>query len=411
MGLSLAAGLTGCATGQSPSASTITPITDKSGGAIQQDHFTSTATHSTPPPFVIPYYPTPDRIDLCGEPVPLHDQDVRERFDREFSLIVYNQAQVYLWLKRMERYFPWIEERLKAHGLPDDLKYVAVVESDLLPNAVSPKGAAGPWQFMPSTGAAYGLEQQGSCDFRHDFEKATDGAFRLLKDLHSRYKSWSLAIATYNCGDRRILDEMRAQKVNDYYSLKLPSETERYVIRILAIKAVLQNPAQYGYSLPPGQGYPPFNADKVKVTLASPVPIQTVASAAGTNYREFKRLNPIFRADELPPGTHSLNLPTGTRKTFEKNFAQCEATSTSAPIVELRTPAETSKEISMSSVQRTASTATPKPNARSPKSHIVEVGDTLSSIARKYNVNTRELMEANKLKESNISIGQNIILP
>jgi LysM repeat protein len=352
-------------------------------------------------------------MDLCGEPVPLHDQDVKERFDKEFTLIVYNQAQVYLWLKRMERYFPWIEERLKAHGLPDDLKYVAIVESDLLPNAVSPKGASGPWQFMASTGAAYGLEQQGSCDFRHDFEKATEGAFRLLNDLHTRYKSWALAIATYNCGDKRILEEMRAQKVNDYYSLKLPLETERYVLRALAIKAVLQNPAQYGYNLPPGQGYPPLNMDRVKVTLSSPVPIQTIASAANSTFREIKRLNPIFRSDDIPAGTHSINLPTGSRRSFEKNFGQCEVTTASVPMAESVRPVEPPKEAATSSIQRPAQPAEPKASAKNKNSkvHTVGKGDTLSSIARKYDVSTKELIDVNKLKESNILVGQKIMVP
>ena len=127
-------------------------------------------------PLNCPYIAPPNSVDLCGEPVPLDRQDVYERFDKEFTLVVYNHAQVYLWLKRMERYFPAIEERLRYYGLPDDLKYVAIVESDLLPNACSPKGAAGPWQFMPSTGSAYGLAQRGSVDKRYDFERSTDSA-------------------------------------------------------------------------------------------------------------------------------------------------------------------------------------------------------------------------------------------
>ena len=239
--LVLAAGLFGCATME----------TNKSGapGAGAPGPAPSSTAQA---PCAVPYYPPPDKIDLCGEPVPLHVQEVQERFDKEFTLIVYNHAQVYLWLKRMERYFPWIEERLRVNSLPDDLKYVAIVESDLLPNAVSPKGAAGPWQFMPSTGSAYGLSQKGSVDKRFDFEHSTDGAFLYLNDLHQKYKSWSLAIAAYNCGERRIADESRAQGVLDYYHMKLPQETERYVFRILAIKAVLGDPARYGYALPKG---------------------------------------------------------------------------------------------------------------------------------------------------------------
>ncbi|MFP5214154.1 MAG: lytic transglycosylase domain-containing protein, partial [Acidobacteriota bacterium] len=283
-------------------------------------------------PFVAPYYAPPERMDLCGDTVPLQYEDVRERFDKEFTLIVYNHAQVYLWLKRMERYFPWIEQRLRTLGLPDDLKYVAIVESDLQPNSCSPKGAAGPWQFMPSTGASYGLEQQGSYDSRFDFERSTECAFRLLGDLYKRYKNWATAIATYNCGDKRILDEMKSQRVNDYYRLKLPTETERYVFRILAIKAVLNNPGYYGYNLPKGQGYRELQVDKVNVNFSSPVSIQTVADTSGTTYREIKRLNPTLRAEEVPAGSFEIKLPRGCGKTFEKNFSQArvQPVSTSA---------------------------------------------------------------------------------
>lgn len=266
----------------------------------------------------VPYYPPPARMDLCGEPVPLQNQEVLERFDREFTLIVYNHAQVYLWLKRMERYFPWIEERLRHYGLPDDLKYVAVVESDLMANACSPKGAAGPWQFMPATGSAYGLSQTEGCDERYDFERATECAFRYLNDLYKRYRNWTVAIATYNCGDKRILEQMRTTR--DYYEMRLPTETERYVLRILAVKAVLGNPIQYGYNLPKGQGYPPFKVDRVNVSLSCPLPMHSVAEASGTTVRELKRLNPAFRSEQIPKGSQEIKVPEGQGKGLERNL-------------------------------------------------------------------------------------------
>ncbi len=285
-----------------------------------ESHNASTPSGVTFSPMSVPFIPPPNSIDLCGEPVPLERQDVYERFDKEFTLVVYNHAQVYLWLKRMERYFPMIEERLHHYNLPEDLKYVAIVESDLLPNACSPKGAAGPWQFMPGTGAAYGLWRSGSVDKRYDFEHSTESAFLLLSDLYNKYHSWPLAIAAYNCGDKRILEESRVQGSRDYYDLKLPQETERYVFRILAVKAVLSNPNQYGYDLPKGWGYLEFRLDRVSVSLSRPVPIQTIANAAGTTYREIKRLNPIFRSDDIPAGNHEINLPMGTGKMFDQNF-------------------------------------------------------------------------------------------
>jgi len=359
-----------------------------------------------------PYYPPPDKMDLCGEPVPLDVQDVQERFDREFTLIVYNHAQVYLWLKRMERYFPWIEERLRYYNLPEDLKYVAIVESDLQPNACSPKGAAGPWQFMPSTGAAYGLDQQGSCDRRYDFERSTEGAFRLLRDLYARHKNWALALAAYNCGDRRIYDEMRSQHVTNYYHLRLPLETERYVIRILAVKAVLGSPSQYGYFLPRGAGYAELKLDRVRVSLSAPVSIQTVASAAGITYREFKRLNPEFRADDVPAGTHELKLPAGTGRTFEQNFK----TSRVAPAPSVPT---TSQEVVDSTIETPPSAPTvalsakpqTKPAAATANHHTVKKGETLFSIAQQYKVSVQELREANSIKGNTVTLGQKLKIP
>ncbi|HQN18887.1 MAG TPA: transglycosylase SLT domain-containing protein [Syntrophobacteraceae bacterium] len=400
--LFLAGTLFGCATTPPPTPSpTVTPPP------------TTSVKETLPLPAVpapcpmAPYYPPPDRIDLCGEPVPLDVQDVQERFDREFTLIVYNHAQVFLWLKRMERYFPWIEERLRTYSLPEDLKYVAIVESDLLPNACSPKGAAGPWQFMPSTGTAYGLSQEGSCDRRYDFERSTDSAFRLLRDLYGRHKNWALALAAYNCGDRRIYDEMRNQRVTDYYHLRLPLETERYVMRILAVKAVLGNPAQYGYVLPKGLGYPELNLDRVPVRLSSPASIQNVAAAAGITYREFKRLNPEFRADDIPAGTHELKFPAGKGKTFEREFTPARMTS-SPPVVSSQEEPDKTAE---SAPPEVSSVPSATPQAKPAATHTVKKGETLSGIAQRYKVSVKELREANNLRGSSVTAGQKLRIP
>jgi membrane-bound lytic murein transglycosylase D len=181
------------------------------------------------------YYTPLGRIDFCGELVPLENQDVLERFDKEFTLVLYNHAQVYWWLKRKERYFPWIEERLRRLNLPEDLKYVAIAESEPQLNAPG---------------------KRKSVDMRYDLDRSPDTAFLYLGDLHRNLKSWSCAIAAYNCGEKRIMDESRAQGERDCYQLMLPEETERYLFRILAIKAVLNDPTRYGYELPKGAGYP-----------------------------------------------------------------------------------------------------------------------------------------------------------
>ena len=381
---------------------------------------------SRPGTVLAPYIPPPERMDLCGEPVPLTDPDVLERFDREFTLIVYNHAQVYLWLKRMERYFPWVEERLRYYNLPEDLKYVAIVESDLLPDACSPKGAAGPWQFMPSTGASYGLEQRGSLDRRFDFERATESAFRLLSDLNRRYKNWALAMAAYNCGDKRIVDEMRAQKVSDYYHLKLPLETERYVFRVLAVKAVLGNPTQYGYVLPKGMGYSELKLDKVTVSLSSPVSIRTVAEAGGITYRQFKGLNAAFRSDDIPAGTHELKFPAGAGQVFEQNFSSGKMRTASATAEQQVQTSEPLKAQSAPKAQpepqakikqeplkpqgKTKSSLPPVP-IKKEKTHTVKKGDTLGGIAQHYKVGVQDIRKANKLKGDDLSLGQSLKIP
>ena len=226
----IAAGVFGCANTQS------TPSTGPSGAAQVQK--------TMPPaqvqrpgyqgPVTVSYYPPPGRIDFCGERVPLERQEVLERFDKEFTIVVYNNAQVYRWLKRKERYFPWIEERLRRLNLPEDLKYVAIAESEPPLN---------------------GPQSRKSVDMRHDFEYSPDGALQYLGDLYRNFKSWSLAIAAYNCGEERIVDESRRQGERDCYQMMLPQETERFVFRVLAIKAVLSDPRRYGYELPKGVGH------------------------------------------------------------------------------------------------------------------------------------------------------------
>lgn len=229
----IAAGVFGCATPESTA-----PI-NPSGQAAPQPEKTlapgqfQRSVHQSPG--TVTYYPPPGRIDFCGEPVPLERQEVLERFDKEFTLVVYNHAQVYRWLKRKELYFPWIEERLRRLNLPEDLKYLAIAESELPLNAP---------------------EKRKSLSMDYDFERSPDSALQYLGDLYRNFKSWALVLAAYNGGEKRITDESRAQGERDYYRMILPQETERYVFRILAIKAVLSDPTRYGYEMPGGAGHP-----------------------------------------------------------------------------------------------------------------------------------------------------------
>jgi LysM repeat protein len=404
LGLAVFVGCSSCATGKAPQKTgEVSSAAEGTPAATVRDVRTSVPADAEVSAIPVPFYPTPARMDLCGEPVPLEVQDVHERFDREFTIVVYNHGQVYLWLKRMERYFPWIEEKIRQYRLPEDLKYVAIAESDLLPEAYSPKGAAGPWQFIPSTGGRYGLDQQGSVDHRYDFEKATDSAFRYLQDLYRLFKNWTVAIGAYNCGEKRMQDTIQYHRTSDFYQLKLPQETERYIMRILAIKAVLGNPARYGYSLPRGSGYAELRVDRVRINLAQPVSIHSAAAAAGITFREFKRLNPVFRADQIPPGSFDIKLPEGTAMTFQRNFETAKAQTGVAPAA--------AGELSSKPAEPKADP--PKAPAKAPAviSHTVKRGETLSSIAQHYKVNVTRLREVNQLRRDQVNIGEILKIP
>jgi membrane-bound lytic murein transglycosylase D len=277
----------------------------------------------TPPPVApsealrFPYYAPPSQMYLCGEPVPLDDPGVREALDREFTVEVWSRAQTTMWLKRAARYFPEIERKLRSRRLPLDLKYVVLVESDLRTQARSSAGALGPWQFMGPTAQRFQLRCDKAVDERLEFGAATDAALTYLANLYQLFHSWPLALAAYNAGEGRVQKAISAQGVHDYYRLSLPEETERYVFRILAAKAILEDPARYGYDIPGDQLYSPQDYDEVRLTLAQDVPIRRLAEASGTYYKVIKTLNPWIKGDALGAGTYRLKIPKGSTPRFE----------------------------------------------------------------------------------------------
>lgn len=259
-----------------------------------------------------PYFRLPSHVTLCGEPLPLHDPAIREDLDREFTIIVWSRAQTIMWLKRAHRYLPEVTAKLKAQRLPEDLKYVVLVESDLRPKARSPVGALGPWQFIPSTAQRFQLKTTEAIDERLDFAAATDAALQYLKVLHQTFHNWPLALAAYNCGEARVQKAIAAQGVANFFYLSLPEETERYVHRIVAAKIVLENPSRYGYDLPPEELYPPLEYDHTMLVLSQPAALRTLADVCGSYYKTLKNLNPWIKGDTLPPGAYRLKVPKGT---------------------------------------------------------------------------------------------------
>ena len=256
-------------------------------------------------------FPLPESLTLCGERVPLEDQYVREMFDREFTIMVWDRAQVFMWLKRAGRYFPHIEKEIfKAH-MPEDLKYLAVAESSLITYIRSSKGALGTWQFMAHTGRRNGLRKDRTMDERRSFERSTDAAIKYLKGLKDTFGTWALALAAFNMGETRLKKEIKQQRVNDYYRLNLPRETERFLFRIAAIKVILEDPERYGYYLTPAQLYRPIEYDTVNVSIRGSIHITDVAQAIGIDFKAFKEFNPQILGYYLPTGRYRLKVPHG----------------------------------------------------------------------------------------------------
>ena len=239
----------------------------------------------------------PDDLNFSGESVPIHDFEVRERIDREFLVNTYWQSSTLLLAKRSNRWFPVITPILKRNGIPEDFKYLAVVESGFL-HGVSSRGAAGYWQFIPSTAQAYGLRVDDQIDERYHVEKSTEAACRFFNESYQQLKSWTLVAAAYNMGLSGVQKQLIRQQVNSYYDLLLNDETARYVFRVLAMKEILSNPRRYGFIYRKKDLYPPIPVSKIQIdTSISNLP--GFAEKLGLNYKLLKYFNPWIRTDDL----------------------------------------------------------------------------------------------------------------
>ncbi|UYW01579.1 lytic transglycosylase domain-containing protein [Flavobacterium agricola] len=263
---------------------------------------------------LIPYknstsMPVPAKMNFSGENVPLHLLDVRERLDREIIINRNLHSSTELILKRANRAFPIIEPILKEYGVPDDFKYLAVIESGLT-NATSSAGAKGVWQFMPATAKEFGMEVSDTVDERYDIELSTRNACKYLLKAKEKFGSWTLAAAAYNRGSGGVGRSLEQQYVTDYYDLLLTEETSRYVFRILALKDIMERPEQYGFVIPESEKYPIIKTKKVEVN-ANIDDLAKFAKDNGTNYKTLKILNPWLRDTKLvvkPGKTYYIEL-------------------------------------------------------------------------------------------------------
>ena len=269
--------------------------------AVSPDTSTTSVNETLPNTVVSP--PIPESVFLAGEQVPLESFSVREKLDKELIINTYRHSSSILYLKRASRWFPIIEPILEEHSIPNDFKYLAVIESGLT-QAVSPAGASGFWQFMKKTAPEYGLEVTSTVDERYHVEKSTHAACQYLQESYEKFGNWALAAASYNMGMTGVEQRLEAQGVDSYWELHLNSETARYVYRILAVKEVLSKPETYGFQLTENDVYHPHEVRKVVIT-SSIENLSEFALNNGSNYRELKELNPwlIKESFVATPGT------------------------------------------------------------------------------------------------------------
>ncbi|MFT3740276.1 MAG: lytic transglycosylase domain-containing protein [Breznakibacter sp.] len=262
-------------------------------------------------PVTAPSFPLPNRPSFAGEALPMDRRDIRESLDREILVNAYWHSQTLLFIKRSSRFFPIIEPILKEQGVPDDFKYLALIESSFIPTSQSPAGAVGIWQFMKDTAKRYGLEVETEVDERYHIEKSTVAACKYLKEAYARFGNWTTAAASYNAGLTGITRQQTRQQEQGYFDLYFGEETARYVFRIVAVKEILNNPLKYGFSVPAEELYQPWETQEVEVK-GPVVSFAEFAKSHGTTYKQIKTLNPWLREAFLtnkPGKTYQIKVP------------------------------------------------------------------------------------------------------
>ncbi len=248
----------------------------------------------------------PDKLDFAGEKVPLENFEIKERIDREMLVNVYWYSSTILGLKRANRWFPVIEPILQKNHIPDDFKYISVIESNLY-NSTSSAGAVGFWQLTEDVAKKYGLEVNDEVDERYNVEKSTEAACKYFLDAFNEFKSWTLAAAAYNMGKNGLEKQIERQRVHNYYNLLLSEETLRYVARIIAVKVIFNHPEEYGYNLTPEDLYPQLKTHYIKIDT-SVLNWTDFAFSHGINYKIIKYFNPWLR---------DISLTNKQKKTYE----------------------------------------------------------------------------------------------
>lgn len=255
----------------------------------------------------------PQELTFAGQKIDMSRYDIHERYDREINSFTYLHSNTLLLIKRANRIFPIIDPILNKYGIPEDFKYLAVIESMLNPRAISPAKAAGLWQLMPATATQYKLEVGGEVDERYNIEKSTEAACKYLLSAYNKYGDWASVAISYNAGMGRVSGELDKQQAEDGLDLWLVEESSRYYFRMLAIKEIFENPYKYGFVINDEQLYKPIEFEEVEVTESIP-DLAQFAKQNNISYAQLKDFNSWLRDRKLTisaknPKTYTILIP------------------------------------------------------------------------------------------------------
>ena len=242
-------------------------------------------------------FDVPSKMSFAGEPVPLNIPDVHERLDKELQINCYLHSNTIFLIKRAHRWLPQMQKILEKYGIPEDFKYLPLIESNLM-NVISHRDAVGYWQILKTSGKELDLEITDEVDERYDPLKATEAACKYLKKAYKKFGSWTMVAASYNRGMGGMDRALKDQSVDTYYDLYLNDETSRYVFRILAIKEIAENPKRYGFHIESNHLYKPEPLKYVQVE-ETVKDLVTFSKQQGINYKLLKRHNPWLRENRL----------------------------------------------------------------------------------------------------------------
>ena len=275
------------------------------GEEILKSLYTQNMANNTPPR-------VPESAVFANEKIDLRQQDRRERMDREMLSFCYSHINTMLQIKRANRLFPIVEPILRECGIPDDFKYLMIIECNGDIEARSSAGAAGPWQFLERTGREYGLEVNGEIDERYNIEKATRAACEYLKDSYEEYGDWLTVAASYNTGRANVTRRINAQKESKAIDLVLLPETSRYIFRLMAIKEIFSNPQSYGFTLRACDLYPTIPTAKEHIIIGAVASWTDIANEHGLTYLQLHEANPWIRSASMTNKTgkrYKLKIP------------------------------------------------------------------------------------------------------